>query len=116
TVSLWRCVFYCVTISPRSRKMRHLRAAFRFALLFAATFGIYAIWLVLSIFIPNKIYWRQLVLEWWSRTFVRIAGCELEIIGTPPKPPFFLVANHVGYFDIPVIRTAAKGVFVAKHD
>lgn len=96
--------------------MRHLRAAFRFALLFAATFGIYGLWLVLSFFIPNRIYWRQLILEWWARSFVWIAGCEIEVIGTAPKAPFFLVANHVGYFDIPVIRSAAKGVFVAKHD
>jgi 1-acyl-sn-glycerol-3-phosphate acyltransferase len=96
--------------------MRHLRAAFRFALLFAATFGIYGLWLVLSVFIPNRIFWRQLILECWARSFVWIAGCEIEVIGTPPKPPFFLVANHVGYFDIPVVRSAAKGVFVAKHD
>lgn len=96
--------------------MRHLRAAVRFALLFVHTFGIYAIWLVLSPFIPNKIFWRQLILEWWSKGFVRIANCEIEVIGTPPKPPFFLVGNHLGYFDIPVVRSAAKGVYVAKHD
>ena len=96
--------------------MRQIRAAFRFALLFAATFGLYALWLVLWFFIPNKIYWRQIILGWWARTFVRIAGCEVEVIGTPPKAPFFLVANHVGYFDIPVVRSAVQGVFVAKHD
>ena len=96
--------------------MRHLRAAFRFVLLLILTFGIYAIWLVLSPFIPNKVYWRQLIFELWSRGFIRIAGCDIEVIGTPPKPPFFLVANHLGYFDIPVVRSAAKGVYVAKHD
>ena len=96
--------------------MRHLRAVFRFALLFIATFGVYGLWLAFSLFIPNKIYWRQLILGWWAAAFVRIANCEIEIIGTPPKAPFFLVANHLGYFDIPVVRTAVKGVFVAKHD
>ena len=96
--------------------MRQIRAAFRFVLLLIATFGSYAIWLILTPFIPNKTFWRQLIFEWWSRAFVRIAGCDIEIIGTPPRPPFFLVANHVGYFDIPVVRTAAKGVYVAKHD
>jgi 1-acyl-sn-glycerol-3-phosphate acyltransferase len=96
--------------------MRHLRAAFRFVLLFIATFGVYGLWLALSLFIPNKIYWRQLILGWWAASFVRIANCDIEIIGTPPKAPFFLVANHLGYFDIPVVRTAVKGVFVAKHD
>lgn len=96
--------------------MRHLRAAFRFVLLFIATFGVYGLWLALSLFIPNKVYWRQLILGWWAASFVRIANCEIEVIGTPPKAPFFLVANHLGYFDIPVVRTAVKGVFVAKHD
>lgn len=96
--------------------MRHLRAAFRFVLLFAATFGVYGLWLALTLFIPNKVYWRQLILGWWAAAFVRIANCEIEIIGTPPKAPFFLVANHLGYFDIPVVRSAVKGVFVAKHD
>ncbi|MEQ1762031.1 MAG: lysophospholipid acyltransferase family protein [Pyrinomonadaceae bacterium] len=96
--------------------MRHLRAVFRFVLLFVATFGIYGLWLALTLFIPNKVYWRQLILGLWAASFVRIAKCEIEIIGTPPKAPFFLVANHLGYFDIPVVRTAVKGVFVAKHD
>lgn len=96
--------------------MKHLRAVFRFALLFIATFGIYGVWLVLSFVIPNETYWRQVILGWWAASFVRIANCEIEIIGTPPTAPFFLVANHVGYFDIPVVRTAVKGVFVAKHE
>jgi len=96
--------------------MRHIRAALRFVLLFGATFGLYAIWLALKWFIPNKIYWRQIILRQWARSFVRIANCDVEIIGTPPKPPFFLVSNHLGYFDIPVVRSAVEGVFVAKHE
>ena len=96
--------------------MRHLRAAFRFVQLFIATFGVYGVWLALYLFIPNKVYWRQVILGLWAASFVRIAKCEIEIIGTPPRAPFFLVANHLGYFDIPVVRTAVKGVFVAKHD
>ena len=96
--------------------MRHLRAAFRVVLLFVATFGSYLVWLLLGVFIPNKLYWRQLILEWWARAFVRIVHADIEVIGTPPKPPFFLVANHLGYIDIPVVRSIAKGVFVAKHD
>lgn len=96
--------------------MKHLRAVIRFVLLLSLTFGIYGIWLILRLFIPNKLFWRQLILEWWAKGFVRIAHIDIEIIGTPPKAPFFLVSNHVGYIDIPVIRSAAKGIFVAKHD
>lgn len=41
---------------------------------------------------------------------------EMEINGPPPKPPFFLVSNHVSYVDIPVLRLAANGIFVAKKE
>ena len=41
---------------------------------------------------------------------------KIEVIGTPPKPPFFLVCNHLSYVDIPALRLTANGVFVAKSD
>jgi len=41
---------------------------------------------------------------------------KIEVIGTPPKPPFFLVCNHLGYVDIPALRLAVDGIFVAKSD
>lgn len=40
----------------------------------------------------------------------------VETVGDPPKPPFFLVCNHLGYVDIPALRLAANGVFVAKSE
>ena len=39
---------------------------------------------------------------------------RIEVIGTPPKPPFFLVCNHLSYTDIGALRAVTKGVFVAK--
>ncbi len=94
--------------------MKHLRAIVRFFLFITATFGLYGLWFVSSFFVPNKTYWRQLAFGWWTKSFVRISGMELEIIGEPPKPPFFLVTNHLSYVDIGALRSAVNGVFVAK--
>lgn len=79
-----------------------------------ATLGIYGVWFVLQIFIPNKIHWRQVIFAAWTSSFVRISKMTIEVVGTPPKPPFFLVTNHLSYTDIAAIRAVAKGVFVAK--
>jgi 1-acyl-sn-glycerol-3-phosphate acyltransferase len=94
--------------------MRKIRGAIRFTLFFALTIGLYVLWALAVIFIPNKIYWRQIIFKLWAKGFVRIANMKVEVIGTPPKPPFFLVCNHLSYVDIPALRYVTDGVFVAK--
>ncbi len=94
--------------------MRKVRAAVRFALFTIATLAIYAVWWVTSFFIPNKQFWRQIAFNNWTMSFVRISGMKIEVIGSPPKPPFFLVSNHVSYVDIAAIRAVIPCVFVAK--
>ncbi len=86
----------------------------RFALFVAATLGVYSVWFVARVFIPNKIYWRQVAFGAWTKSFVRISNMRIEIIGMAPKPPFFLVTNHLSYTDIGALRAVVKGVFVAK--
>jgi 1-acyl-sn-glycerol-3-phosphate acyltransferase len=94
--------------------MRLLRASFRFVLFVICTFGLYGIWYVTHFFIPNKVHWRQTIFYLWTLSFVKISGMKVEVIGRPPKPPFFLVANHLGYADIGALRSVVDGVFVAK--
>lgn len=94
--------------------MKYIRSSVRFALFVTATLGLYSSWWIGRPFIPNKIYWRQLAFGWWTKSFVRIAGMDLQIVGRIPQPPFFLVCNHLSYVDIAALRAAVTGVFVAK--
>jgi 1-acyl-sn-glycerol-3-phosphate acyltransferase len=94
--------------------MKNIRAAIRFITFLGMTFGIYGTWWLGALFIPNQQYWRQLIFRTWSRWFVRISNMKIEVIGTPPQAPFFLVCNHLSYTDIPTIRAVVEGVYVAK--
>jgi 1-acyl-sn-glycerol-3-phosphate acyltransferase len=94
--------------------MRTLRAYFKLSLFVSATGCLYGGWWLTHFFVPNKVYWRQLLFRAWTGSFVRISGMRIDVIGTPPKPPFFLVCNHLSYTDIPALRQVVDGVFVAK--
>lgn len=94
--------------------MKILRATLRMVMFVTATLGLYWFWFFTHFFIPNKIHWRQWIFGAWTKSFVRISHMEIEVVGTPPKPPFFLVTNHLSYADIGAIRVVAKGIFVAK--
>ena len=94
--------------------MREIRAGLRFIAFVVCTLGLYLIWFLARFFIPNKTYWRQTIFYYWTLSFVRISGMRVDVIGTPPRPPFFLVTNHLGYADIGALRTIVTGIFVAK--
>jgi 1-acyl-sn-glycerol-3-phosphate acyltransferase len=96
--------------------MKYIRSAIKVILFFITSFGIYGIWFIGDFVIPNKQYWRQFIFRTWSRIFVSLARMKIEVIGDIPKPPFFLVSNHLSYSDIPVLRSVVDSVFVAKAD
>lgn len=96
--------------------MRNIRAAIRIVLFVTSTLGLYYTWFIARVLIPNKIHWRQLIFYYWAKSFVIISRMHIEVTGTPPKPPFFLVTNHLSYTDIAALRTVVPGVFVAKNE
>ncbi len=94
--------------------MKYLRSIIRLTLFFTSTFGLYFAWFIGNIFIPNKEFWRQIIFRVWAKSFIKIAGIKVFVKGRIPRPPFFLVSNHLSYVDIPVIRSVLETVFVAK--
>lgn len=96
--------------------MRTIIAVIRLVAFLLATLGLYVIWFVVNPFVPNKVYWRQVIFAGWTKSFARISNMKIEVSGRPPRPPFFLVTNHLGYTDIAAIRATVPGVFVAKKE
>ncbi|CAN5577409.1 hypothetical protein BH24ACI3_BH24ACI3_11540 [soil metagenome] len=96
--------------------MKKIKAVLKFCVFTIGTIFLYSSWWLTSVFIPNKVYWRQLAFESWCRLFVWISGMQVEVIGTPPEAPFFLVSNHLSYTDIPALRSVVPCVFVAKKE
>ncbi len=94
--------------------MRTLQAAIKTVLFVASTLGLYSAWFLLNWAVPNKVYWRQVIFGAWTKSFVWISNMKIEVSGVPPRPPFFLVTNHLSYTDMAAIRAVVKGVFVAK--
>lgn len=96
--------------------MKNILASIRFVLFVGSTLVLYWGWFIFKFFIPNKVFWRQLAFGYWTKSFVWISGMKIEVIGTAPQPPFFLVSNHLSYVDIAALRAVVTGVFVAKRE
>lgn len=64
----------------------------------------------------NNLAWRTRMVKGWGRRMCAICKCRVTVHGTPPKPPFVLVCNHLSYIDIPVLLSLLDGVPIAKKE
>lgn len=52
----------------------------------------------------------------WARSLCAILGVRARVTGRPPRRPFLLVTNHLGYLDIVALMAHAPAVFVSRGD
>lgn len=97
-----------------------LRAALRLSGIVAWTGICLAAFLaVTALLLPwpsGRLRWRWALLRGWSRGLAALMGMRVKLQGTPPSPPFYLVANHLSYVDIILLYTCLDCVFVAKRE
>ena len=63
-----------------------------------------------------RVRWRHRIVRTWARGLCRLVGMRRTVRGTPPRAPFFLVSNHLGYMDIILLYASIDGVFIAKQE
>jgi 1-acyl-sn-glycerol-3-phosphate acyltransferase len=95
-----------------------LRAAARLVAAAAVTLPAYLLALAAGLLLAPwprpRVRLQGFAFRFWSRGLCRVFAVRVSTEGPAPRPPFFLVANHLSYLDILVLGTRLPCVFVAK--
>lgn len=95
-----------------------LRAASRLIALTLATIPLYSGWVLTRplawIFPGLERPLQRLWIGSWAKASLWIMGVRARYEGPVPKGPFFLVANHLSYVDIPLLLARLDARFLAK--
>jgi len=97
---------------------QRFRVLLRLIVLVAAT-GLSGLLLLIALplrrFAPTvRARWINRIFRTWSNLFLSLLRVHVTQQGQSPSAPFFLVANHLGYMDIPLLASRADLVFIAK--
>lgn len=63
-----------------------------------------------------QIILKNKIIGAWAHVISLVLGLEITTKGTPPKPPFFLVSNHLSYIDPLLFWYNTDATFVAKSE
>jgi 1-acyl-sn-glycerol-3-phosphate acyltransferase len=61
-------------------------------------------------------FFRRTAFRACAKGVLAITGIRLSVEGPPPTAPFFLVSNHISFFDVFIIASELGCVFVSKSE
>ena len=97
-----------------------MRQTFRLIVMGAWTLVCYLAWLPVAIvaLLSGTISrrWNEFAVRTWTRGLVAALDLEVDVVGTPPPKPFFMVSNHLSYLDILVLGARLGPTFISKHE
>jgi len=59
---------------------------------------------------------RQWIFQAAAKGVLKFLGMRVKIVGDPPKPPFYLICNHLSFLDVFLLASQLGCVFVSKAD
>ena len=98
--------------------MKSLRVVIRIPALILSAVALYLLWLIgrypVAPFKALRRRWRKIMLKAWGRSAAAIIGMRIVTTGDPPRPPFFMVSNHLSYVDIIAYAARLGCVFISR--
>ena len=106
--------------SEADASMWLLRVSIRIPALVLGTLGLFFVRLLVwpsALFSQRLDRWlRRRILVVFARWWIFFLGAKVKVRGVPPKPPFFIVANHLTYLDALMLIHQTGCIFVARGD
>lgn len=99
--------------------MDHFRAIIRLFFFSLASITTVALTITGNLLLGSesrKYRWKNMVTLNFGHFVAWIMGMHIEVKGTPPEPPFFLVSNHLSYVDIIPLWSTLPCTFIAKSE
>jgi len=97
-----------------------VRVFVRAVVLIVWTFSLFALRCLALLLIPfsraAEEWCRRMLLRIWAIGVTWIIRMNLTIQGVAPKPPYYLVTNHLSYLDIVLLARTAGCVYVSRAD